>query len=308
MNNISRTFQFESEVDKHIIDCMEIKPSDKIKGIVQIVHGMCEHKERYIEFMNYLADKGLLCIIHDHRGHGKSVSDNSEFGYFDKGGWQALFRDTRQLTGIMKKRYPNVPYFLIGHSMGSLVARGFLKRFDYEIDKLILLGSPSKMPGMKIGKLLTRILILIKGEKSRSHLADKLIVDLRYEAKFKGEGDHAWICSDPSVIDVYKKDPLCNFRFTLQGYEQLIKLTIDIYSKKNWDVTKPDIPILFLSGEDDPCALSPEKFKEAQNLLKSIGYNNVEGRMIKGMRHEILNEPGRKKIYDMIYKFIMHDI
>ena len=119
------------------------EPSGTPKGIVQIVHGMCEHKERYIPFMEYLSDAGYICIIHDHRGHGESVISEEDLGYMYKGGWQALVEDIHSVRLEAEKMFPSLPYTLIGHSMGSMAVRSYTKRYDDTIDTLFVCGCPS---------------------------------------------------------------------------------------------------------------------------------------------------------------------
>ncbi len=123
---------------------------EKAEGIVQLIHGMAEHKERYLHFMEFLAAHGYICIIHDHRGHGKSVKSSADLGYFYGQGSDGLVEDTAVVTRYARSRWPNLPVFLIGHSMGSLIARAYTKRSDDQIERLILIGSPSEKGGASL--------------------------------------------------------------------------------------------------------------------------------------------------------------
>ncbi len=123
---------------------------EKAEGIVQLIHGMAEHKERYLHFMEFLAAHGYICIIHDHRGHGKSVKSSADLGYFYGQGSDGLVEDTAAVTRYARSRWPNLPVFLIGHSMGSLIARAYTKKYDDQIERLILIGSPSEKGGARI--------------------------------------------------------------------------------------------------------------------------------------------------------------
>lgn len=300
-------FQFFSDVDKLEIDCMSVLPDGPIKGVVQMVHGMCEHKERYYDFLEYLANQGYLCVIHDHRGHGGSVESDADLGYFYDGGYEALVEDIHQLTMIVKEEMniQNVPYILIGHSMGSLAARCYLKQYDSGIDKLIVLGSPSKPAGTLLGLGAALLMKKIKGGHAHSGVLDYLVIHSQYEKRFEDEKMlHAWICSDPAVVEQYNRDPHCNFCFTVDGYIQLIRLTQQTYSTKGWEMQRPDLPILFLSGKDDPCNRNPKQFGKSVRFLKKRGYKNVKAVLYRGMRHEILNEKDKKRVYKHIYDFI----
>ena len=156
-----QTFKIFSTRDNLQLDALACIP-DKIEGVIQIAHGMCEVKERYKLFMGYMADKGYLCVIHDHRGHGESVKSDEDLGYFYDGGHKAMVEDIYTVMGAVKARIaPDTPYILLGHSMGALASRVFLKKYDYHIDKLIMVGNPSKPLLTEVGKYTAEILRII---------------------------------------------------------------------------------------------------------------------------------------------------
>ncbi len=307
-----RGFKFFSDVDKLEIDCMSVIPDTDIIGVVQLVHGMCEHKERYYDFMEYLAHKGYLCVIHDNRGHGRSVESDTDLGYFYDGGYEALVEDIHQLTMMMKeelKASKNLPYILMGHSMGSLAVRCYLKKYDGDIDKLVVLGSPSKPAGAAIGLMIATAMERVKGGRTHARALDYLVIHSQYEKRFESEGIlHAWICSDKKVVEQYNRDPYCNFCFTVDGYVQLIRLMMHTYSTKGWHVTKPELPVLFISGKEDPCNLGPKHFGKSVHFLKNRGYKNVKAVLVNGMRHEVLNEKNKNRVYKHICDFISSEM
>lgn len=306
-------FYFESKADGLKISALRIEPDEAkdIKGVVQLVHGMCEYKERYVDFMNFLVSQGYLCVIHDHRGHGESIKDIKDLGYMYEGGFRGMIEDIHEVTNMTKEYVEkvtgkaNLPYILLGHSMGSMAVRTYVKKYDYEIDKLLVVGCPSKMAGMGPGLVLINILKAIKGGHGHSKLVDYLVSGANYEKRFKSEKLlHAWINSDRSAVEKYNADPYCNYCFTLNGYKNLVQLTKETYSLKNYCLSKKDLPIYFFSGSEDPCAISRSDFGKAINTMKQAGYTNVKGHMYEGMRHEILNEPGKEKVYKDMLKFI----
>lgn len=299
------SFTIPSPSDGLPISIIEVHSKEAApKGIIQIVHGMCEHKERYIPFMDFMVSKGYACIIHDHRGHGQSVYSSEDLGYFYAGGFKAMIEDIRMVTAKARWLYPGVPVILLGHSMGSMAVRSFAKRYSRMIDALIVCGSPSSNPGAGLGKVLTRIYSLFKGERYRP----KLIQNIAFGAfnhNFRHEGSHnAWICSDKTVVDAYDKDPLCSFQFTANGFINLFSLMQDAYSSKGWSAPDKDLPVLFISGEDDPCMIDRKKFYAAVENMRNAGYGNVRSVLYKGMRHEILNEKGKEKVWNDILEFI----
>ncbi len=306
---IKSKFTYKSDIDGVTIHALRYEPDGAVKGIVQIVHGMCEHKERYVALMDYLAANGYLCVIHDHRGHGQSIEKQGDLGYMYQGGYRGLVEDTHQLMVMVKdfvkkSMGQEVPYYMLGHSMGSLVVRVFLKKYDSEIDKLVVMGSPSNRPGTTAGLVLINILKKLKGDKSHSKILDFIVVNSSYEKRYKAENTpHAWLSTDKSEVAKYNKDPLCNYSFTINGYENLVLLTKETYSNEAWSMKNAELPIKFLSGEGDPCAVDKKSFANSMRFLKKLGYQNVTGKMYKGMRHEILNDTIRTTVYSDILNF-----
>ena len=317
MATLENKFSFKSNADGLNISVLRIEPEDakQIKGIVQLVHGMCEHKERYIDFMNYLANRGYLCVIHDHRGHGESIKDFQDIGYMYDGGYKALIDDTHEVT-VRTKEYvrelrslngiqSEIPYILLGHSMGSLIVRCYTKLYDNEIDKLLVLGCPSKLPGMVPGLMLINVLKAIRGGHARSKIVDYLVSGSNYEKRFAHEKlSHAWLNTDKAEVQKYLNDPYCMFTFTLNAYHNLVKLTMEVYEDGGYHVINKSLPIHFFSGGDDPCGISDADIEKAADVIRTAGYDNVKVKTYGGMRHEILLEPQKQMVYNDILEFI----
>lgn len=294
----------KSEFDDLDLSALIMKPKGKAKGIVQISHGMAEYKERYIPFMEFLKDNGYIVIIHDHRGHGESILNADDYGYFYDSTGDAIVKDLHQITMYIKNKYPNLPIYLLGHSMGSMVTRKYIKKYDKEINKLIICGAPSYNPNTELAIKLTRFLIKIQGDKKRSKFLNKLTFG-DYNKKFKIEDkDNAWLCSDSKIVDDYNNDNACGFIFTLNGFLNLFLLMKDIYNEEDYLVRNPSMPILFIAGGQDPVIISRRDWEEAQIFLKNVGYDNVKGILYKNMRHEILNETDKQMVYEDILNFI----
>lgn len=300
---IRKDLKFISKQDGLRLAGLLIAP-EKGKAVLQISHGMCEHKERYIPFMEYMANQGYICVIHDHRGHGKSVRSQEDLGYFYKNGGESLVEDLHQITEYIKKQNSGLPYFLFGHSMGSLAVRCYTKKYDAELDGLVVCGSPSENAMAGIGILIDKAVQKYRGEHGRSNAIDT-IFSKGFEKAFEEEKTpHAWICSDKEVVAAYNADPLCNFTFTLNGYEALLWLVKNTYSMQGWKVEKPELPIYFISGEKDPCMIDTKKFFEAVERMKKVGYTKVSSKLYQGMRHEILNEIGKEEVYADLVGFL----
>lgn len=299
-----KSWKIKSEFDGLDLGVMMAKPREKSKGIVQISHGMAEHKERYIPFMKFLNEQGYITIIHDHRGHGESVKSKDDLGYFYDSTGDAIIEDLHQITLYIKNKYPKLPIYLLGHSMGSMVVRKYIKKYDKDIDKLIVCGAPSENTNVGLALKLVKVLKKIKGEKYRSKLIDKLTFG-SYNKNFKNDKDNnAWLCSDISIREDYKKDDSCGFIFTLNGFWNLFILMRDIYIADDYLIRNPHLKILFIAGSDDPVIISRRDWEESQIFLKNVGYEYVKGIIYKNMRHEILNEKEKDKVFNDILEFI----
>ncbi|MGN0575595.1 MAG: alpha/beta fold hydrolase [Ruminococcus sp.] len=302
LNADIKELDFDSEFDGLPISAVAAIPSGNINGIVQLVHGMCEYKERYFPFMDYLASEGFITVIHDNRGHGKSICQPDDIGFMYKNGGKGFVADIAQLTAIAKKNFSGIPYFMFGHSMGSLGARCFIKEHDNELNGLIIAGCPcfSRFSGFirSIHSGLSKKL----GSRYRSEKIDSCMNEL-FNKKFARENlEHAWICSDSEVVEKFNSDAMCNYIYTLNGYEGLLYLLKETYSKSGWKVENPHLPIRFLSGKDDPCMLTEKKFFKAMELLEKAGYESISHRLFDGMRHEIINEKNNTIVYKDIAK------
>lgn len=289
-------------------DHLEIKGTiiipDQPIGVLQIVHGMSEHRRRYLPFMQEMAKQGWSCVIHDHRGHGESVKDSDDLGYFYDSSGTYIVEDVHQLTYYMKQHYPNLPYVLFGHSMGSLVVRAYTKKYDYELNGLIVCGSPSKNNLLPFAQTLAFMIYKLKGDHYRS----KLIQHLAFSSFGKRFGnkpsENGWICSDSAVVKAYDNDEKCGFIFTANGFRSLWKLMANVYDKDDWGLLNPQLPILFIAGKDDPCIMNEHKFIQAFTMMKKIGYQNVKAKLYPHLRHEILYETDKETVYEDILKFL----
>ena len=293
----------KSKEDGIDIDVLYVLPEGEIKGLFAISHGMAEHKERYLPFMDYLAKQGYLVFINDHRGHGKSIKTQDDLGYFydDKGNY--IVEDLFMINTYFKERYPSLPLYLFGHSMGSLIVRKYLQKYDDTLTKLIVCGSPSKNPLVKVACFLVDVMSRFKGDRYRSPLINALAFG-SYDKKFEGDLPNRWLSKNEENVLNYNKNEKDGFIFTLNGFKNLFLIMAEVYDKKMYHPQNPDLPILFIAGKDDPVIISLSKWHEAIMFLKDAGYKNVEGQLYNDMRHEILNETAKEEVYKDILYFI----
>lgn len=298
-----REFFVESAYDGLNISVLEVAPVEKPKAVVFLAHGLCGCKERFLPFMEYLARNGVACVANDHRGHGSSIRNEEDRGYTYQGGAKAIVMDMEVVADYICRQYPAIPITLLGHSMGSLAARAFLKYNETLLDRVIVCGSPSPNPMAPIGKAIVRVMHKKDNGEHRSAMLHNF-TSTNYNRKFKHEGERAWTCSDANVREQFGNDPRCNYTITVDLAKTLMELFEETYRKRDWGVSKPTLPIIFMSGEDDPCMISIRKFEKAVRHIEDCGYNNVQKIIYPHMRHEILNEVDKQRVWEDVLAFI----
>ena len=275
-------------------------PESKPVGIVQIAHGMAEHGERYADFAAYLCSKGFAVFADDHIGHGKSVKTDNDLGYFgENGGWDAFVEDERAITELIKKECPDTPVIFFGHSMGSFIAREYLRRYgdDDAIKGGIICGTSGKNPASAIAIKLADGIAKAKGSRHRSEFINKMAFGA-YNKKFEGATAFDWLTSDKAQVEKYIDDKYCGYLFTAAGYKDLFTI-LTIVSGREWFKKMPKaLPLLVISGEDDPVGNYGKGIKQVYNDLKLAGSKDVTLKLYPGMRHEILNERKNKTVYE----------
>lgn len=294
----TKTYKIESKMDELGLSVLVGVPeSDHRIGIVQISHGMEEHKERYLPFMEYLCERGYVCVIHDHRGHGESVFSRMDYGYFYENGKEAIVEDVHQITRWIKEKYPSLPLYLFGHSMGSLIVRCYAKKYDDEISGLIICGSPSNQKAVGLAIFLCKILIRVRGDHASGNLMEKLAFRSYLSGIKDVQSPHDWLSYNRENVRRYDEDPLCGHTFCLNGFLNLFLLVKETYSMKGWQMKHPDLPVFFLSGAEDPCMESKESFEDSVRFMRKVGYMDTKAKIYPNMRHEILNETGNQQVY-----------
>ena len=294
-----------SDVDELELSVLAVVPQKKpYRAVVQLVHGMSEHKERYLPFMEYLAEQGYVSVIHDHRGHGKSIRRKADMGYMSGGGAEAVVRDIGLVNRKIRAELSGLPLILMGHSMGSLAVRAFAAEHDSCMDMLIVCGSPSYNGAMPLGKAIASVEKAVLGERHRSCLIESISFGPNVWKFRKDKTCTAWICSDPAVAREYETSRLCGFTFTDDAYLALFDLMKRAYDTKHFCCTNPDMPVLFVSGAEDPCLIDVRHFAKAVQAMRSAGYFDVKGKLYPGMRHEILNEKDKYKVYKDIVTYM----
>ena len=293
-------------------------PDRDVEAVLQISHGMAEHIDRYDEFARYLAARGLLVVGNNHMGHGNSIVNKDDLGYFaipikgmnkrkaeNYSSSADLVKDLVHITKTVKKHYPGVPYILLGHSMGSFIARRYLMEYGNELDGIIIMGTGNQ-PGVvvNVGLAITKMLIMTKGDRFRSELIYKMMFGA-YNRKIDNpvSGDD-WICTNKETLKKYEEDELCGFKFTLNGYEALLSTIKYIINKENIKKIPKDVKMLINAGKEDPVGDYGEAVKQVYETYTAQGVKDITLTLYDGCRHEILNETNKDKVYKDIYMWI----
>ena len=275
------------------------------KAIIQLVHGMAEYIERYDEFADFLAKHHFLVVGHDHLGHGESIPlEEPTYGYFSEGDSPSIIvEDTYQITHFIKKRYPNIPYFILGHSMGSFVLRNYLKTYSSEVDGAIIMGTGARKEEVTfVSKLLKGLNTL--SPKTVNPAIDRLAFG-NFNKKIKNpQSSFAWISKNEHNVTTYEQDDKCGFIFTNNGFYTLFNL-MDAATKRGWYQTiRTDLPILIISGEKDPVGDYGKGPRKMALDLTEHYFKDVTLRLYHDLRHEILNEVEKEDVMYDIYDWM----
>lgn len=283
-----------------------------VRGIVQLVHGMTEHIERYDHFATYLVNCGYAVFAHDHIGHGKSVVTQDDWGFLPaKTGARVLVEDVHSLRGLAcafaRERFGvEAPaYVLFGHSMGSFVVRSYLARYGEGLAAAIICGTGNQpLVLSRAGNALARLLCAVRGERSYSNLIHGM-ADGAYAKKIpNAQTKLDWLSYERSNVERYLEDPACGFMFTVGGYATLTDLTGEVVQPSCAAKIPPDLPLLYIAGIEDPVGDCGEGVRAAAKLAEDAGVKDVTCVLYENMRHEVLNECEKEKVYEDVRTWI----
>ena len=303
----TQVFSYSSLENVSINTCKWL-PDEEIciKGIIQIAHGMAEYAERYSHFAEFLTQNGFVVFANDHRGHGKTALNQSEIGYFSfENGWFKVVNDMYTLTQIIKKEYPSLPVFIFGHSMGSFLTRTYICKYPKLINGVILSGTGGN-PGIirLIAKLIVFLYKNFKGKRARVKLLDKMSFGA-FNKKIKNpKTAFDWLNTDENEVQKYINDPLCGALFTVKFFDDLLTGLGFIFKKKNMRNIPVELPILFISGNEDPVGDFGKGVKSSFKIYKKLGIKDINMTLYPEMRHEIVNEPKNEIVFNDVLSWL----
>ena len=303
---IKTNFTFLSSNKKtniHAITC--IPKNGNYTKVLQMIHGMYEYIERYLSFFEYLTSKGFVVVGHDHLGHGQSINSQKDLGYFGKPNPNdLLIQDIHILRTITLQKYPNLPYFMAGHSMGSYLLREYICFASYGLAGVIIIGTgyiplSSTSPGLT----LCQIMSCFTGEHHRSKFIKDLSMGGGAYKKYDMERKdlyNSWITRDPNIVKAYNEDKKMDFEFTINGFLGLIQAVEYCCNSVNVAKVIKNLPILIISGDSDPVGDNGKGVKKVYQMMKDVGIRDVTMKLYENARHEILNELNREEVYEYI--------
>ena len=271
---------------------------------------MAGYVVRYEEFAAYLVERGFVVTGDDHLGHGKSVGEGGKQGYFcERDPATVLVRDVHRLKKLTEELYPGVPYVLMGHSMGSFIARNYLCRYGTGISGAVIMGTGMQPKAvLDMARLVAGIQKLFCGSGHVSRLLDRLA----FGGYGRGITDRRtafdWLSRDRERVDRYIADPMCGFTFTVNGFGALFELVLRLYSPENLAAVPRELPVFMVSGDADPVGDYGKGVRRAYDSLVAAGLTDIRLKLYPGGRHELLNETNRSQVMQDICRWVEENV
>ena len=301
-------FWYDSKGAGKIHGCRWI-PEGETKAVVQIVHGIAEFIERYDDFANFLNKQGIAVVAEDHMGHGQSVNGEGVRGYFS-GGWFAAVEDTMVLLRGTRAAYPDIPYILFGHSMGSFMARTILCKYPDSGSSAAVICGPGWQPPALLPPVIALIAQVCKksGEDKPSALLQKLVFGSYNSRVEHPRTQFDWLTRDAKQVDAYIANPMCGFTASAGLLRELMKGIAYIEKPENLAAMNKELPVFFIAGGDDPVGNYGKGVRKAAEAFQKAGMTNVTTRIYPLCRHENLNEINKEEIYEDVAQWIMKSV
>ena len=302
-----KDFYYPSVDGKTQIHAIRWEPEGEPKAILQIIHGMVEFIDRYDDFARYLTEHGYMVVGDDHLGHGESVQSDEYHGFFGRNGNAWVIADIHQLRLMMREEFPDVPYLMLGHSMGSFLIRQYITekdgRYADDLKGVVVMGTAwQPAPVLAAGKMIAKVLGTDKVGK-RAKLIDVMSFGSYLKKIPEARTISDWLTKDEKIVDWYRSQPWCTFHFTPNGYYHMfsgMQKAHDIRRMKN---LPEGLPILFTSGAEDPVGAWGEGVRKAYMIYSENTSCEVSIRLYDNDRHEILNETDRDIVYADLLDF-----
>ena len=268
------------------------------RAVIQISHGMCEYIRRYEPMIQVLTEAGFAVCGNDHLGHG-DTSVHEDYGFAgEKNGHEFLLKDLHQMNQLAHEKFPGLPCFMLGHSMGSFYCRWYAEIYPETLSGLVISGTGGPNPALGAGKALAAVIAKLRGPRYVSNL----IVSMTTGGYCKGlesEGSpHAWLSRDPAVWEKYGADPMCTFSFSAAAYHDMLTVYSHVSSARWAEHLDKSMPILIYSGDQDPVGEKGKGVRAVYELLQKAGIKDLTMKLYPGGRHEMHNETNRAEVFE----------
>lgn len=284
---------------------------EKPRAVLQIAHGMVEFADRYDEMARWFAERGYIVVANDHLGHGDSVQSREDWGFFAaEEGWDKVLADMHFLRCRTAEAYPDLPYFLLGHSMGSFLVRDYLSRWPQDNLKGAIIVGTGETPRLllSLARFIAGRKIVSKGPRYRSKLLTKLVLGQGLNFSSSARERNAWLTRDNEIVALYNADPRNNFVFTAQAFYDFFSGMLRLGQKSNQQRVDKNLPLLFMSGDKDPIGKMGKGVRKACRLYENLGCQDIMLKLYPGARHEILNEINRQEVFSDLLNWLTSKI
>lgn len=304
---VRNEFTFPSADGKTSIHAVEWLPEEAPRAVLQLCHGVAEYILRYEPFAAFLTTQGFAVVGHDHLGHGTSLAPDAAPLYFGpKGSWNWVVEDIHTRCRLAKERFPDLPYFLLGHSMGSFLARTFLIHHPGVVDGAVIMGTGQMGAALVSGgKAVAALESLRLGETKVSPLVTQLAFGAYNKPFAPNRTGFDWLSVNEENVDAYIADPLCGGQATVGLFREMLSGIRFITTQAQVEMMDLSTPILFISGEMDPVGDCGKGVRLAYESFRKAGVQNVSLKLYPSLRHEILNEIERDTVYQDILQWLL---
>ncbi|MUG43948.1 alpha/beta hydrolase [Paenibacillus woosongensis] len=283
-------------VQNELQGVLQSRPQGELQGVLQIAHGMAETAKRYERLAEMLTARGWIVFASDHRGHGKTAGTEAELGCIEKDGFGGMVRDMSALSGIIRDRYPDLPLFLLGHSMGSFLTQKMMYTAPEPYSGFILSGTNGPRGMISFGEKLARLQCLVQGERHPSLMLNALVFGSYNKRFLPPRTPFDWLSRDEAEVDKYVNDPHCGFLCSAGFFQGFFSLLQDIHRPQRMRAIPKDKPIYIFGGDEDPVGLRGDGVKKLASLYNLLLIRDVELKLYPGGRHEMLNEINREEV------------
>ncbi len=302
---LEKEFRYPSADGIHQCYAHQWLPQGEPKAVLQLVHGVAEYVERYAPFASWLAERGFLVVGEDHLGHGKTAEDG-KYGYFGpRNGWSLVLQDIRRLRELTGEERPALPYFMLGHSMGSFLTRTYLIDYPGTVTGAILSGTGQEPPAtVAMGKAVCALFCKLRGPDSHSEFVYNLSLGA-YNKQFRPNRTTAdWVCGDEAVVDAYLKDPLCTFKPTVGMFRDMMGGLQYISHRDHLARMDKATPVYLFSGDHDPVGQNGAGVEKVYGFFRDAGCTDLSMKLYPGGRHEMLNETNKEAVWNDVLAWL----